>query len=173
MLFNSSSREFAANVALFLDVDGTLLEFADSPKRSFPMRTNRHPLGLEVTLGGAIALISGRTIEELIRYLTQLGCRLGTTWVRRRDAKEPVALGRPRMRWKVFGLPKGICQSNHGSLLEDKGATLALHYRGAIVAVAAENNRQLIVDRNDCITSPNMVFESSLVLSIGVAIARF
>ena len=59
------SREFAPNVALFLDVDGTLLEFADRPEAVFPNDgLTDILLGLEVTLGGAIALISGRTIED-------------------------------------------------------------------------------------------------------------
>ena len=121
--------------ALFLDVDGTLLEFAADPAgvRVDADLADMLP-ALARKLGGAIALITGRCIVDVdslfpgfqLPVAGQHGCE-------RRSADgtlhthAPSAHGRMRMRdaLAVFAA------RHHGLTVEDKGHTFALHYRQA------------------------------------------
>lgn len=54
--------------ALFLDVDGSLIDFADRPERVHVSKTLVGLLSeLHTTLGGALALVSGRPIDDLVQ----------------------------------------------------------------------------------------------------------
>ena len=62
-----------ANIALFLDVDGTLLEIAATPTAVRVPAALRNTLQLAAKReNGALALISGRTISELDRLFAPL-----------------------------------------------------------------------------------------------------
>lgn len=117
---------------LFLDVDGTLLELADSPG-GVAVDEALMPLlkRLRDAAGGAVALVSGRTIQNLDNLL-------GSTWLpiaglhgcERRDAGgrlhvAPIAL--EQLAEVREGL-KRLTARHPGLLLEDKGAGLALHF---------------------------------------------
>ncbi|HKE93821.1 MAG TPA: trehalose-phosphatase, partial [Povalibacter sp.] len=55
-----------AGLALFLDVDGTLLEIAPTPDAVIVPASLKQTLdGLSARLGGALALISGRSVQAL------------------------------------------------------------------------------------------------------------
>lgn len=124
-----------AHLALFLDVDGTLLPLAEAPAdvRANPAATavlNR----LNRILDGALALVSGRTLAEIDRLFApyhfaaagQHGAEWrGVTGVIERHSfhLEELEELRPRMRTLAAADPR--------LLLEDKGLSLALHYRGA------------------------------------------
>ncbi|MCU0759856.1 MAG: trehalose-phosphatase [Steroidobacteraceae bacterium] len=120
---------------LFLDFDGTLLELAETPDAihvdpGLPALLAR----VHEALGGALALVSGRTLDELDALLAPLRLpaagvhgyerrdALGTVHraPARRDALEPA---RHRFVQLVATDPR--------LLLEDKGEALALHYRRA------------------------------------------
>lgn len=121
-------------LALFCDVDGTLLPIAEAPDAVRVSDRVRRALGrLAQALEGAVALISGRRIDDLDRLFAPLHLpTAGLHGLERRDgagclhrladAAEMAPL-RPELR--------AFAQSTEGVLLEDKGATLALHYRGA------------------------------------------
>jgi trehalose 6-phosphate phosphatase len=122
-----------ARCALFLDIDGTLLEFAATPER---VRIDRELVrllpALERTLGGAIALITGRAIADVDRLFPRLrmpvagqhGCeRRAADGTRHRHA--PTSAGVEVLRARMSAL----AARHPGLRLEDKGATLALHYR--------------------------------------------
>jgi trehalose 6-phosphate phosphatase len=121
------------NCALFLDVDGTLLDIAATPS------TVRVPPGLTRTLNkvadsldGALALISGRLIEDLDRLFKPLhlpAAGLHGAEIRRSAGGvtehldcAPIA---PALREAI----NGLVAAHRGVRLEDKGHTLALHYR--------------------------------------------
>ncbi len=117
---------------LFLDVDGTLLELAESPG-GVAVDVGLMPLleDLRVAAGGALALVSGRTIENLDHLLgsSQLPVA-GLHGCERRDASgvmhvAPVAL--EQLADVRAGL-KRLAARHPGLLLEDKGAGLALHF---------------------------------------------
>jgi len=121
--------------AYFLDVDGTLIEFADSPGG---VHVDDALLGLVARLhhacGGALALVSGRALADLEPRLGSIRIPLaGQHGLERRDAAghrhvhaPPVALKR-ELRQRL----DAIVAQHPGLLLEDKGLTLALHYRKA------------------------------------------
>ena len=161
-------------------MDGTLLEFADRPEAVFPTDgLTDILLGLQGTLGGALALISGRKIEELDRIFNPVRLPAGGQHgLERRDAKgriysAPLAESLDDIRSSL----KEFADQNDGTLLEDKGAALALHYRMApsFQIAAEELISQLIVDRNDLhYLAGNMVFEiKPRSVDKGVAITHF
>lgn len=118
---------------LFLDVDGTLLEFADDPQSvvaASPLLTLLQ--GLHVALDGALALVSGRALTELDRVfdcpawamvgLHGLEWRLADGTQRRLAVPE---VDQERMRAAVQGLARRFA----GVRREAKGLADALHCR--------------------------------------------
>jgi trehalose 6-phosphate phosphatase len=120
--------------ALLLDVDGSLLDFVDDPAAVvIPPRLREMLAGLHLALDGALALISGRQLEELCRLFgdppwTLIGLH-GLQW---RDEAgrvhaapvEPAQLH--RMRQETAALARRL-----GATWEDKRIAAALHCRHA------------------------------------------
>jgi trehalose 6-phosphate phosphatase len=123
--------------ALFLDVDGTLLEIAPRPDLvQIPSALPSLLRDLARQRGGALALISGRPLAELDRLFRPWhGAAAGLHGVERRradgtldhriDHAAAAALDRVRPRLAA------LARDRRGLILEDKGGTLALHYRAA------------------------------------------
>jgi trehalose 6-phosphate phosphatase len=123
--------------ALFLDVDGTLLEIAARPELvEVHAELPTVLLRLAQEREGALALISGRSLARLDElFRPRRGAAAGLHGIERRradgtltsvlDSLSATALDRIR--------PKLIALAADGNelLLEDKGATIALHYRMA------------------------------------------
>jgi len=119
---------------LFLDVDGTLLEMAATPD-AVQVEANLQDLlnRLRTVLGGAVALISGRPIVSLDRLFgPHRWAAAGVHGLERRDSQgrwhsqngfdvATVAQARDRLRQLADRLP--------GTILEDKGLSVALHFR--------------------------------------------
>ncbi len=121
--------------ALFLDVDGTLVEIAPQPQLVVLSADLRAVLmRLQGALGGALALVSGRTIADVDRLCAPLRLPVaGQHGIERRDAQgqhhvlQHVDADFERARaW----LARQV-EAHPGLLLEDKGLSLALHYRNA------------------------------------------
>ena len=120
-----------ARTALFLDVDGTLLGFKERPQDVVADDELRAALGtLRDRTGGALALISGRMIEDLDRIMAPLVLAAGGThgadmrWPDgRREAMDAAALA------QVRPLARAFVDAREGLVLEDKGAALAVHFR--------------------------------------------
>ncbi|KPK05316.1 MAG: hypothetical protein AMS20_06810 [Gemmatimonas sp. SG8_28] len=119
--------------AVFLDVDGTLLELADTPDA---VHVSSALVGLlevlDRVLDGALALVSGRPLDELDRLFRPV--RLAAAGVHGaelrlpdgRVARAPVdrdALAQVRQAFSAFA------GTHPGVLVEDKGAGVTLHYR--------------------------------------------
>jgi len=126
---------YSRNWALFLDIDGTLLDIAESPEA---VRAGRHQLQLLAKLshaaGGALALISGRPIAGIDKLFAPLKLpAAGQHGVERRDASGRVhrqnvdasSLRRAASRIREFA------EQHDGLVFEDKGYSVALHYRRA------------------------------------------
>lgn len=132
--------------ALFLDVDGTLLEIMERPDdvRAAP-RLRRLLATAADALGGALALVSGRSIASLDTVFDPLRLpAAGLHGLERRDADGRVhyPTGYARRIAAARSTLLEFVQSAPGLLLEDKGAALALHYRGA-PALEAECRRRI------------------------------
>ena len=136
----------AGDDALFLDLDGTLVEIAPTPDAVRPAR-RLLPLLETVSrrLGAAMAVVSGRSILQIDRILAPLVLpAAGLHGLERRSASgahsPPPALPRYDELRTALRTFAADCP---GLMLEDKGAALALHYRarpelGAAAAAAVE-----------------------------------
>lgn len=118
--------------AYFFDVDGTLVDFADTPAGVRVSEALRDLLQeLHQCAGGAVALISGRPIVEIdalfpsvrLPVAGQHGAerRGATGQATRHTPAQDLTTARHRLAEAIHDKP--------GLLLEDKGLSLALHYR--------------------------------------------
>ena len=119
------------SVALLFDVDGTLVEIGPSP---FEVHVPDDLLGslrrLSELTGGALALVSGRPISDLDHLFKPLKLPAvgghGAELRLRADETWP----RPRRLSAQFRLRLAeAAKFDPGILVEDKGFSLALHYR--------------------------------------------
>ncbi len=119
--------------AILLDIDGTLLDLAPTPREVWV------PPGLAKTLNrllvrtsGALALVSGRSLNDidLIFAPEQFPVVGGHGAEMRVSAdSESVATYAPPMDKELKRRLAAIAKLSPGILLEDKGYSLALHYR--------------------------------------------
>jgi trehalose 6-phosphate phosphatase len=118
--------------AYFFDVDGTLVDIAETPAAVRVSESLRHLLeALCECAGGALAIISGRPIAEVdtlfpsvrLPVAGQHGAerRRATGGTSRHEPTMDLTQARERLAHAIFDKP--------GLLLEDKGLSLALHYR--------------------------------------------
>lgn len=123
----------ADDVALFLDVDGTLIDIASRPDAVVvPGELLQTLATLEAQLDGAIALVSGRPIAELDRLFHPLRLRASGVHGAETRIRSGVAVtASPSSR-----LPDGaasalaeVAAGFSGTLIEDKGFSVAVHYR--------------------------------------------
>jgi trehalose 6-phosphate phosphatase len=120
---------------LFLDVDGTLIDLAETPFDTSASEELKRLLGnVAERLGGALALVSGRSIQYLDALFAPLRLpSAGLHGVERRKASGAVLgasftdsqLDRARAALAL------LVQERAGTLVEDKGRTIAIHYRMA------------------------------------------
>jgi trehalose 6-phosphate phosphatase len=152
---------------LFLDVDGTLLEFTDTPSATVVDRELKTLLGeVAERLGGAVALVSGRSIAYLDALFTPLQLpAAGLHGVERRKASGAIQgasyvdaqLNAARAALALF------VQAHRGTLLEDKDRSLAVHFRMAPELEAAVRQTVAAIAKpmgtNYHIQEGNMVLE--------------
>lgn len=118
-----------ARDALFLDFDGTLVEIAPRPDAiTLPPGLAARLAALEGAVGGAFALVSGRNLAELVRYLDGFGgLIIGGHGAEARglsgaDAPPPESLAALQSRMSAFARAERL-------LYEPKAHGAALHYR--------------------------------------------
>jgi len=123
-------------IALFLDVDGTLLEIAAKPQAvSVPDDLRERLRALQLAAGGAVALVSGRALADLDALFAPLTLpsaglhgfeRRGASGIYRRQSV-PATAALESARQAMLHLAR----VHSGLLVEDKKFALALHYRAA------------------------------------------
>lgn len=127
--------------ALFLDVDGCLLDFAARPDAvAVPGSLRATLAALSRRLDGALALVSGRSLATLDALFDPMRLpAAGLHGLERRsgdghlvDAPAPAPL-----LAKVRAGAQRVAAEHPGALVEDKGAALALHWRQAPEAAEA------------------------------------
>lgn len=119
--------------ALFLDFDGTLVDLAPQPEAVIvPPALIRTLEGLRQYLGGALALISGRPIEQIDRFLQPMRLPVaGVHGAERRNAQGEVSL-LPALPLEVVEQTALRLAREHPALrVEIKRGSIALHYRQA------------------------------------------
>jgi trehalose 6-phosphate phosphatase len=118
--------------AILLDIDGTILDIAPSPRQVWVPAGLRRTLTRLVDLtGGAVALVSGRTIDDIDLIFSPLQvAAIGVHGAEMRlsgdaDVQERIAPLSKGLKRKLAA----IAELGPGILVEDKGYSLALHYR--------------------------------------------
>jgi trehalose 6-phosphate phosphatase len=179
---NSSPPPWPRRTALFLDLDGTLLEFADHPAEAAVGPQLRQLLAaLPRATEGALALVSGRRLADLDSLLAPTVLpAAGLHGLERRDAAGQLtrvdATGEELAR--LMPALREFERRHVGLLLEDKGLTLALHYRRRPELAAAV--RQFVAQTTQQLSAGLQLLHGNQVVEIrppggdkGGAIAAF
>lgn len=154
------------NWAFFLDVDGTLLDIAPAPDAVVvPADLPGILEALCRQVGGALAILTGRSVETIDRLFDPAHLPVGAVHgavLRFADGRKvapqvPAALKEIRERLTNF-------VSRHpGTLFEDKETAVALHFRGAPAAAEAaeaEVRAAIATAGDELVLQPGkMVFE--------------
>lgn len=123
--------------ALFLDLDGTLIDIAQTPDE---VVIPRELVGLlaDVTrlLGGALAILTGRRIADIDRYLAPLApVAAGTHGAERRITPGgPIVPVAAPLDDGIVEAVRDVARKLPGTLVELKSASIAIHYRQAPAA---------------------------------------
>jgi trehalose 6-phosphate phosphatase len=122
-----------SETAILLDIDGTLLDLMPTPREVWV------PPGLTKTLkrlvertGGALALVSGRSLNDIdLIFAPDVFAAVGGHGAEMRIEldSDSVAAHAPPMDKELKRRLAAIAKLSPGILLEDKGYSLALHYR--------------------------------------------
>jgi trehalose 6-phosphate phosphatase len=127
-------------LALFLDVDGTLMDLAPAPDEA-RLHPGTVPLleRASAALDGALALVSGRSIDQLDSLVLPLRLPVaGVHGLERRTAQgERLTYATARSLDPVRQSLRGFVDSVPGLLLEDKVLGIAIHYRSVPAAAQA------------------------------------
>jgi trehalose 6-phosphate phosphatase len=119
-------------VAFLFDVDGTLLDLAPTPREVWVPPTLRESLlRLWERTGEAVAFVSGRTLEELDLIFTPLQfAGVGGHGAEFRESgKAPILRLAAELGADLKRSLATAAKLGPGILMEDKGSSLALHYR--------------------------------------------
>jgi len=122
-----------AELALLLDIDGTLLDLAPTPREVWlPPELADTLSRLIMRSAGAVALVSGRSLNDIdMIFAPALFPAVGGHGAEMRltPDSEAVATHAPPMDKDLKRRLAAIAKLAPGILVEDKGYSLALHYR--------------------------------------------
>ncbi len=119
--------------AILLDIDGTLLDLAPTPREVWvPPNLSTTLNRLLARTSGALALVSGRSLNDIdLIFAPEQFPAVGGHGAEMRISadSEAVATHAPPMDKELKRRLAAIAKLSPGILLEDKGYSLALHYR--------------------------------------------
>jgi trehalose 6-phosphate phosphatase len=122
-----------SEIAVLLDIDGTLLELKPTPREVFvPEGLSATLNGLREKTSGALALVSGRSLNDIdLIFAPDQFPAVGGHGAEMRlgSSDEAVAVHAPPLDKELKRRLATIAKLSPGILLEDKGYSLALHYR--------------------------------------------
>jgi trehalose 6-phosphate phosphatase len=129
----SPPRELLRGATLFLDLDGTLLDLANRPDEVVADPALRRLLDrLIVHLDGRVALVSGRSLEQIDRMFGATASGLAVSGSHGCEHRwrgicaqpdRPASLDRAAAKMRAFATGRS------GLLVEEKSFGVALHYR--------------------------------------------
>lgn len=149
----------ASRTALFLDLDGTIAEIVALPSDVAPVASRTALLSrLGDRLDGRLAILTGRDLEDADRILEQsVTCIAAVHGLVRRRADGVVARHPAVELDAARETLQALAKARKGLLLEDKGSSLALHYRQApeageavreaVQRIAASNGLRMLEGR--------------------------
>ncbi len=156
-------------VAILLDIDGTLLDLAPTPREVWVPPGLADTLhGLVARTEGALALVSGRSLNDIdLIFAPASFPAVGGhgAEMRMTSDSEAVATHAPPMDKELKRRLAAIAKLAPGILVEDKGYSLALHYR--LAPHAEEAIYQAVARlRADLPTAPIEVLSGKCVCEI-------
>lgn len=156
----------SGNTALFLDIDGTLLDLARTPDRvKVPGELLRSLEKLSHQLQGAVAFVSGRSLESIDKLFSPFRpAAIGAHGGEIRSLQGEVTRIAP-LPDSIREIFTGLAENIPGLLLEDKRCALALHYRLApeaepVLRSAMEKHAALFSDEKIHILHGKAVIEA-------------
>jgi trehalose 6-phosphate phosphatase len=122
-----------SEVAILLDIDGTLLDLMPTPREVWvPPELTRTLNRLLQRTGGALAMVSGRSLNDIdLIFAPDHFPAVGGHGAEMRidPESDSAAAHAPPMDKELKRRLAAIAKLSPGILLEDKGYSLALHYR--------------------------------------------
>src|SRR6516165_2084308 len=118
--------------AMLLDIDGTLLDLAPTPREAWvPPGLAKTLNGLLEKTSGALALVSGRSLNDIdLIFAPEQYPAIGGHGAEMRLSADGDAVSiTPPLDKELKRRLAAIARLSPGILLEDKGYSLALHYR--------------------------------------------
>jgi trehalose 6-phosphate phosphatase len=119
-------------VGLFLDVDGTIIDLAPTPDAvHVPAALLDELSSLDRRLEGALALVSGRPIDELDKLFTPLRLRAAGVHggeIRYAPDEASRSLAAKRLPEQVWTRLSRLLRQFPGAFAENKGVSFAVHY---------------------------------------------
>ena len=129
----SSLVPHLSETAVLLDIDGTLLDLMPTPREVWVPPGLAKPLNrLYRRTGGALALVSGRSLNDIdLIFAPDVFPAVGGHGAEMRieGDNDAVAAHAPPLDKELKRRLAAIAKLSPGILLEDKGYSLALHYR--------------------------------------------
>jgi trehalose 6-phosphate phosphatase len=130
--------------AILLDIDGTILDIAPTPHEvQVPDDLRRALKRLIERTDGALALVSGRTLDDIDKVFAPL--RLAAVGGHGAELRPSPVSGASERRAAFLDpeLRRAVCavgSHNSGVIVEDKGFSIAVHYRLAMEKEVAVKN---------------------------------
>jgi trehalose 6-phosphate phosphatase len=122
----------AESISLFLDVDGTLIDLAPTPDAVIVSTALVEELSMAaIRLDGALALVSGRPIDELDRLFSPLRLRasgIHGAEIRYSPLEATRSLTSERLPDAAWIVLQRLLESFPGAFAENKGVSFAVHY---------------------------------------------
>lgn len=145
------TRAYAAarRRVVLLDHDGTLVPFTRDPARAKPTAEVLEVVGaLADDPRTHVVIISGRDRDELSAWFGRLPVSLSAehgVWLRGPAGGWRIAIPeQPPWKERILPLLHAMAERCPGALVQEKGSSLAWHYRGAERALGFLRSRQLI-----------------------------
>ncbi|SFB90866.1 trehalose 6-phosphatase [Polaromonas sp. OV174] len=165
--------------ALFLDFDGTLVELAAQPEAvDIPATLTGLLATLYGQLGGALALVSGRSLLDLDGFLAPLQLPVAGEHGAQRRNPDGLLISAPAIDLSyALQAAEGLLLLHPGLKLERKNLALSLHYRHApeleelclqVMRQAVERSEGMALIQGKCVIDLKPVDVSK-----GTAIAAF